>query len=100
MVKTYKIYQLSHFKGFASGSVVKNPPAHAGSQRDVGSVPGMGRFPGEGRGNPLQYSYPENSMDRGARWGTDQGVTKSWTQLKHTHKTILNVLFSVHLTVV
>ena len=61
------------------------------------SVPGMGRFPGEGRGNPLQYSYVENSMDRGAWWSTDHGVTKSWTRLKHTHKTILSVLCSVHL---
>ena len=46
--------------------VVKNPPANAGYIRDVSSVPGSGRFPGEGNGNPLQYSCLENSMDGGA----------------------------------
>ena len=51
------------FGGFPGGSVVKNPPASA---RDVGSIPGSGRSPGEGNGNPLQYSYLENPMDRGA----------------------------------
>ena len=45
--------------------VVKNPPANAGDLRDAGSVPGLGRSPGEGRGNPLQYSCLENPMDRG-----------------------------------
>ena len=44
------------------GSVVKNPPANAG---DVSSIPGSGRFPGEGYGNPLQYFFLENPMDRG-----------------------------------
>jgi len=46
--------------------VVKNLPAKAGDIRDVGSIPGLGRFPGEGLGNPLQYSCLENPMDRGA----------------------------------
>ena len=46
--------------------VVKNSPANAGDLRDVGSVPGSGRSPGEGHGNPLQYSCPENPVDRGA----------------------------------
>ena len=45
--------------------MVKNPPANAGDARDLGSIPGSGRFPGEGNGNPLQYSCLENSMDRG-----------------------------------
>ena len=49
--------------GFPGGSVVKNPPANAG---DVGLIPGLGRSPGEGNGNPLQYSCLENPMDRGA----------------------------------
>ena len=49
--------------------VVKNLPASAGDARDVGSIPGLGRFPGVGSGNPLQYSCLENSMDRGAWWG-------------------------------
>ena len=45
--------------------VVKNPPAKAGDIRDVGSVPGLGRSPGGGHGNPLQYSCLENPKDRG-----------------------------------
>ena len=44
--------------------MVKNPPANAGDVRDAGSVPGLGRSPGEGNGNPLQYYCLENSMDR------------------------------------
>ena len=47
-------------------TVVKKPPTNAGDARDVGSTPGSGRSAGEGNGNPLQYSYLENSMDRGA----------------------------------
>ena len=50
-------------KGFPGVSVVKNPPANAG---DLGSIPGLGRSPGEGSGNPLQYSCLGNPMDRGA----------------------------------
>ena len=46
--------------------LVKNPPANAEDIRDKGSVPGLGRSPGGGHGNPLQYSHLENSMDRGA----------------------------------
>ena len=46
--------------------MVKNPPANAGDTRDTGSVSGLVRFPGEGHGNPLQYSYLENPMDRGS----------------------------------
>ena len=46
--------------------VVKNPPANAGDLRDEGSIPGLGRFPGEGNGNRLQYSCLENPMDREA----------------------------------
>ena len=48
--------------------VVKNPPATAGNERDVDSIPGLGRCPGEGNGNALQYSCLQNPMDRGA-WG-------------------------------
>ena len=50
--------------------------------RDTGSIPGSGRFPGEGRGNPLPYSCLENHMDRWAWQPTVHRVTKSWTQLK------------------
>ena len=60
--------------GFPGGSVVKNLPANAG---DVGSIPGMGRFPREENGNPLQYFCLGNPMDRGAQWATVHGVTKS-----------------------
>ena len=62
--------------------VVKNPPANAKDIRDAGLIPGLGRFPGGGHGNPLQYSCLENPMDRGARQATVHDVAKSWTQLK------------------
>ena len=58
---------------FLCGSVVMNPPANAGDVRDTGSAPGLGRFPGGGHGNPLQYSCLENPMDRGALWATVHG---------------------------
>ena len=48
---------------FPGDTVVKNPPANAGDMRDVGSIPGLGRSPGEGKSYPLQYSSLENSMD-------------------------------------
>ena len=57
--------------------VVKNPPANAGDARDMGSILGLGRSPGEGNGSPLQYSCLENSKNRGAWWATIHGVTKS-----------------------
>ena len=57
--------------------MVKNPPANAGDVRDMGSVPGSGRSSGGGHGNPLQYSYLENPLDRGAGWATLHRVTKS-----------------------
>ena len=56
---------------FAGGSVVKNLPANAG---DPGLIPGLGRSPGGGNGNSLQYSCLENHMDRGAWWATVCGV--------------------------
>ena len=59
--------------------VVKNPSVNAGDTRDVGSVPGSGRSPGEGNGNPLQYSCLEKPMDNGAWWATVHRVTKSRT---------------------
>ena len=67
--------------GFPDGSVVKNPPARAGDTGDVGWIPGSGRSPGGGSSNPLQYSYLENPMDRGAWWAIVHGVAKSQTQL-------------------
>ena len=62
--------------------VVKNLLANAGDMRDTGSTPGSGRFPGEGHGNPLQYSCLENPIDRGAWWAIVHGFEKSLTQLK------------------
>ena len=61
---------------------VKNPPANAGKVRNTGSIPGLGRSPGGGHGNPLQYSCLENSTDKGAWWATVHRVTKSQTRLK------------------
>ena len=62
--------------------VVKYPPASAGDLRDSGLIPGLGRSPGKGNGNPLQYSCLENPMDRGAYWATVCRIAKSWTWLK------------------
>ena len=62
--------------------VVKDLPTNAGVIRDMGSIPETRRSPGEERGNPLQYSYLENTMDRGVWWTAVHRVTKSWTQLK------------------
>ena len=57
--------------------VVKNLPAKAGDIREVGSIPGSGRSPGVGNGNPVQYSCLENPMDRGTWWATVYRVAKS-----------------------
>ena len=63
--------------GFPGGTVVKDLPASAEDAGDMGSIPGSGRFHGEGNGNPLQYSCLGNPMDRGAWQARDHGVTKS-----------------------
>ena len=67
--------------GFPGGAVVKNLPADARDKRDVGSIPESGRSPGDGNGDPLQYSCLENSMGRGAWRATVHGVAESQTQL-------------------
>ena len=56
--------------------MVKNLPANAGDVRDLGSISGLGRSPGGGHGNPLQYSCLENPIDRGAWWATVHGDHK------------------------
>ena len=61
--------------------MVNNPPANAGDIRDLGSIPGSGKSPGGGPGNPLQYSCLENLMDRGAWQATVHRVAQSQTQL-------------------
>ena len=72
---------LIHKLGFPGGTVVMNPPASAGDARDVGLIPGLGKSPGVGNGNPLQYFGLENSMDRRAWWATVHVVAKSQTLL-------------------
>ena len=69
-------------QGFPGDSNSKESACNVG---DPGSEPGLGRSPGEGNGNPLQYSCLENLMDRGAWWATVHGVTKSWTRLSDLH---------------
>ena len=66
----------SHFSEFPGGSDGKEPACNA---RDLGLIPGLGRSPGGGNGNPLQYSCLENSMDRRVWWTTVHGVAKSQT---------------------
>jgi len=66
--------------GFPGGSAVKNPSANAG---DLGSVPGLGRFPQEGNGNQLQYSCLENPMYRATWWATVHGATKELDTLNN-----------------
>ena len=73
--------------GFPGVTVLKNPPANEGN---LGSIPGSGRSPVEGNGNPLQYSCLGNPMNRGVWRGSVHGVAKSWTWLStHTHKSWL-----------
>ena len=62
--------------GFPGGSVCEESACNAG---DLGLIPGSGRSPGEGNGNPLQYSCLENSVDRDLWWGTVPEVAMSWT---------------------
>ena len=64
--------------GWPSGAFGKESACNTG---DLGSIPGLGRSPGEGNGNPLQYSCLERPMDRGAWWATVRGVAKSRTRL-------------------
>ena len=59
--------------------MVRNLPANAGDERYLGSIPGLGRSPGVGNGNPFQYSCLNNFMDRGAWQATAHGVVKSRT---------------------
>ena len=58
--------------------MVKNSPANPGDVGDAGSIPGLGRSPREGNGNPLQYSCLRNPMDRGAWWAIVHGITRVW----------------------
>ena len=78
IMKFFNLMKSSWIHGFPGGSDGKECTCHAG---DLDSIPGSGRFPGEGNdGYPLQYSWLENPMDRGAWWATVQGILKSQTQ--------------------
>ena len=70
---------------FPGGSDGKESACNAG---DLGSIPELGRSPGEGNGYPLHYSYLENPMDRGAWWATVHVVSKNWTQLSDFHSNL------------
>ena len=72
----------SPLMGSPSSPDTKESACNAG---DPGLIPGSGRSPGKGSGNPFQYSCLENFMDRGAWWVTVHGVTRSWTQLSDQH---------------
>ena len=74
---------------FPGGVVVKNPFANAGDTRDSGPIPGLGRSPGDGNGNPLQYPCLGNSMDRETWWATVRRVTKSQIWLKQLSKILI-----------
>ena len=78
--------------------MVKNSPANAGDLRDASSIPGRGRYLGEGNGNPLQYFCLENPMDRGAWWATVHGVTKSLTRLKQLSICAQRQINTFHMT--
>ena len=71
-------YSLISVMGILGGSVVRNPPANA---EDAGSIPGLGRSPGKGNANPIQYSCLGNPVEKGAWWATVHGVTKSQSRL-------------------
>ena len=75
--KMVLFYEITSFPG---GSASKESVCHGGN---LGSVPGSGRYPGEGPGNPLQYSCLGNLMDRGAWWVTTHGVAKSQTPMSN-----------------
>ena len=74
------IFLQGEFHGQRSLGTVVHGACNAG---EAGLIPELGRSPGEGNGYPLQYSYLENPMDRGAWWATVDGFTKSWTQLSN-----------------
>ena len=76
--------------GFPCGSDSKEFACNVG---DLGSIPGSGRSPGEGNGNPLQYSCLENPMDGGAWWATVHGVAKSRTRLSDFTFTFFHIYF-------
>ena len=75
-------WEYLHHGAFQVALVVKNPPVNAGDIKDVGLIPGLGRFRGGGHSNPLQYSCLENSSDWGAWWAIVHRIAQSRTLLK------------------
>ena len=80
IMKSFKLTML-RFRAFQVALVVRNLPANEGDIRDTGSIPGSGRSPEGGHGNPLQYYCLGNPMDKGAWWDKTHGVAKTRTQL-------------------
>ena len=80
------------YRDFPGGVVVRNLPPSTGDARHPGSVPGSGRSPGVGNGNPLQYSCLENYMDRGAWWAAVHGIAE-WDTTERTHTQYLTIIF-------
>ena len=72
----HRLWDLEYGTGFPGGTVVKNLPANVGNAGDLGLISGLGRSPGEGNDNPLQYSCQGNPMNRGAWWAIVRGVTE------------------------
>ena len=83
-------FQIGEYSFAIGAIVVKNPPANAGDTGHVGLIPGLGRSPGGGNGNLLQYSYPGNSMDRGAWRATVHGGHKESDMTEHIHTLLLS----------
>ena len=88
---SYKHYMIKNYIVSAPGAsqdllVIKNPSANEEEAGDADPIPGLGRTPGRGHGNPLQCSCLENPMDRGAWQAIVHSITRRQTGLKHTHK--------------
>ena len=81
--KAFSILKLLNFGHVSFSTGGSHGKESACNTRDPGSIPWSGRSPGEGNDNPLQYSFLENSMDRGAWWATVHGVAQSWTLSFH-----------------
>ena len=75
-------YSTVRVLGFSDGTSGKEPACQCRRHRDTGLIPGLGRSPGGGHSNPLQYSCLKNPVDRGVWWAAVLGVTESWIQLK------------------
>ena len=73
------LWEMEAFPNFPDAASGRELPANAGDIRDMGSIPELGRSPGGGHGNPLQYFCLENPTDRGAWLATDHRAAKSWT---------------------